>query len=73
MALKWVVVGTDMDGVPGYQVCCNADVQEVLSGAYSGDIVAGISMSKRDMQLLADELNAENEPFPDNAFRGVIL
>ena len=71
MEHKWVVVGMDMDGITGWQVCSTVDASEVQSGSYSGSVVKGLSRNFDEMQKLADELNAKNEPAPENPFRGV--
>ena len=66
---KWVVIGKDMDGIIGYSAVHTSDVAEYRSGSYSGSIAKGLSMNKSEIQLLADELNARNEPPADNPFR----
>ena len=67
---KWVVIGSDMDGITGYQVVHSSDYLEVISpGVKWGGLTRGLSMSKSEMQKLADKLNEKNEPAPDNPFR----
>lgn len=66
---KWLVIGSDMDGITGYQVVHSSDYLEVTSGCYSSGLTRGLSMSKSEMQNLADELNDNNEPAPENAMR----
>lgn len=68
---KWVVIGSDMDGITGYQVVHSSDYLEVKSGCYWGGLTRGLSMNKSEMQELADELNEKNEPAPDNPMRNV--
>ena len=67
---KWLVIGSDMDGLTGYQVVHSLDARNLRSGNYWGGIVKGLSLNKAEMQILADELNAKNEPAPENPFRG---
>jgi hypothetical protein len=68
---KWVVIGKDMDGITGYAAVHSTDVAEYRSGCYWGGIAQGLSMHKAEIQKLADELNAKNEPAPENPFRGL--
>lgn len=68
---KWVVVSKDMDGLTGYQVVHSSDVNNYRSGVYWSAITRGLSLQKSEMQKLADELNAKNEPAPDNPFRNI--
>ncbi len=68
---KWVVIGSDMDGLTGYQVVHSLDVRNLQSGTYLGSIVRGLSLNRAEMQKVADELNANNEPAPENPFRNV--
>ena len=68
---KWVVIGKDMDGLIGYVTIHSSDVEDYLKGVYSGRIIKGISLNRQEMQKLADELNAKNEPAPENTLRGV--
>lgn len=68
---NWIVVGSDMDGLTGYQVVHKLDERDLRCGSYWGGIVKGISLDKKEMQQLADQLNETNEPAPDNPFRGV--
>ena len=68
---KWIVVSSDMDGLTGHQVVHSLDASSVRSGTYWGGIVKGLSLDKSEMQKLADELNANNEPPPDNPMRGL--
>lgn len=70
---KWIVVGTDMDGLTGYQVVHSLDKRSLLSGSYCGSITRGLSLNKAEMQKVADELNAKNEPAPENPFRNVFF
>lgn len=68
---KWIVVGTDMDGITGYQCVSTLDEAELRSGSYWGGITEGLSMSSKEMQILADKLNANNTPAPENPYRGI--
>ena len=68
---NWIVVASDMDGITGYQVVHRLDERDIRSGSYSGSIVKGLSLNKAEMQTLADQLNATNEPAPENPFRGI--
>lgn len=70
---KWIVIGKDMDGITGYCAVHSLDVKEYLGGSYWGGITRGLSMDKAEIQKLADELNAKNEPAPENPFRGAFL
>jgi hypothetical protein len=70
MENKWVVIGKDMDGIIGYSAVHTLDVKDYQSGSYWGGITRGLSMHKAEIQKLADELNAKNEPAPENKFRG---
>ena len=70
MSADWIVVGSYMDGVPAFQVVHKLDEKDLRSGSYWGGIVKGLSMNKSEMIQLADELNAKNEPAPENKFRG---
>lgn len=66
---KWVVIGKDMDGITGYCAVHADDVNEYRSGCYWSGITKGLSMYKSEIQELADELNAQNTPRPNNPFR----
>jgi hypothetical protein len=66
---KWVVVSSDMDGLTGHQVVHSSDVATVRSGSYLGGLVKDLSLDRAEMQKVADELNARNEPPPENPFR----
>lgn len=68
---KWIVIGKDMDGLIGYSVVHSLDAKSYRSGCYWGGITKGLSLHKAEMQLLADELNAKNEPAPENPFRNL--
>lgn len=68
---KWVVICSDMDGIPVYQVVHSLDATQVLTGSYSGHLVQDFNMDRKKMQKLADKLNAKNEPAPHNPFRGI--
>jgi hypothetical protein len=68
---NWIVVGSDMDGLTGYQVVHRLDERSIRSGSYWGGIVKGLSLNKAEMQTLADELNVANEPAPENPYRGI--
>lgn len=70
---KWLVIGRDMDGLTGYSVVHSLDARDYRNGSYWGGIVKDLSLNKAEMQLVADELNAKNEPPPENPFRGVFL
>lgn len=71
MQKNWIVIGTDMDGLTGYQVVHKLDERDLRSGSYWGGIVKGISLNKKEMEELADRLNEADEPAPKNPFRGV--
>jgi hypothetical protein len=58
---KWVVVGSDMDGLTGYQVVHSTHAHKICSGCYWGGIVEGLSLNRAEMQVLADKLNSENK------------
>jgi hypothetical protein len=66
---KWIVVSSDMDGLTGHQVVHSLDAPSVRSGSYWGGVVKDISLDKTEMQKVADELNARNEPPPENPYR----
>jgi len=68
---NWVVVGRDMDGITGYSVVHKDDVRSLTSGMYWGGIIKDLSMDKQAMEKVAAELNAKNEPRPENPFRGL--
>jgi hypothetical protein len=68
---NWIVVASDMDGLTGYQVVHRLDERDLRNGSYWGGIVKGLSLSKKEMEILAEQLNAANEPAPENPFRGV--
>lgn len=70
---KWLVIGKDMDGITGYCAVHSSDVKEYHSGCYWGGIAKGLSMHKAEIQKLADELNAKNEPAPENPLRQIKL
>ena len=54
---NYIVAGRDMDGIIGYTVIHKKDEREFQSGFYSSEIMNGLSMSKSEMQKLADEMN----------------
>jgi hypothetical protein len=58
---NYIVVGSDMDGVTGYTVIHKKDEIEFRSGCYRGEIMNGLSMSKSNMQKLADKMNIKNK------------
>jgi hypothetical protein len=58
---KWIVVGSDMDGLTGYQVVHSTHAHKIRSGCYWGGIVEGFSLDKEALQKVADKLNAENK------------
>jgi hypothetical protein len=58
---KWVVIGSDMDGLTGYQVVHSTHAHKIRSGCYWGGIVEGLSLNRAEMQELADKLNSENQ------------
>ena len=58
---NYIVVGRDMDGITGYTVVHKNDEREFLSGFYHSKIMNGLSMSKSEMQKLADEMNTKSE------------
>lgn len=53
----YIVVGKDMDGITGYTVIHKKDENQFRSGCYSSKITNGLSMSKLEMQNLADKMN----------------
>jgi hypothetical protein len=63
---KWVVVGSDMDGLTGYQVVHSTHAHKIHSGCYWSGIVEGLSLNRAEMQVLADKLNSENRAPSDN-------
>jgi len=56
---NYIVVGSDMDGITGYQVIHKDNEREWRSGCYSSEITHGISMNKQVMKDLADKMNRE--------------
>tara|TARA_R110000868_G_scaffold225732_1_gene478010 strand:- start:983 stop:1237 length:255 start_codon:yes stop_codon:yes gene_type:complete len=70
LAMGWLVVAKDMDGLTSYLVCHALDAPDVRTGSYWSGVTRGSSLNKQEMQDLADELNAKNEPAADNIFRG---
>jgi hypothetical protein len=68
---KWIVVGRDMDGLTGYCVVHADDKRDLLSGCFWGGIIKDLSLNRKDMEKVAAELNAKNEPRPENIFRGI--
>jgi hypothetical protein len=56
---NYIVVGRDMDGITGFQVVHKDDEREYYSGCYHSDITHGLSMSRQEMQDLADKMNKE--------------
>ena len=63
---KWVVIGSDMDGLTGYQVVHSTHAHKIRSGCYWTGIVEGLSLNRAEMQELADKLNAENKAPSDH-------
>jgi hypothetical protein len=53
----YIVVGKDMDGITGYTVIHKKDETQYRSGCYHSSITNGLSMSKLEMQKLADKMN----------------
>ena len=60
-----------MDGVPTHEVVHRLDLESIQQGMYVPGVVQGMSMDYTEMQRLADRLNRENRPAPDNPFRGI--
>ena len=56
---NYIVVGKDMDGVTGWQVVHKKDENAYYSGFYHSSITHGLSMSKSEMQELANKMNNE--------------
>jgi hypothetical protein len=54
---NYIVVGEDMDGITGYTVIHKKDERQYRSGSYNMGITHGLSMSKSEMQKVADEMN----------------
>jgi len=48
-----------MDGITGYTVLHKKDEAEYLSGCFHSNIMNGLSMSKTEMQKLADKMNKQ--------------
>jgi len=69
LATGWLVIGSDMDGVTGFQVVHALDAPSVRSGCYWGGVVKKLTRDCKEAQNYADELNAKNEPAPENRFR----
>ena len=63
---KWVVIGSDMDGLTGYQVVHSTHAHKIRSGSYWCGIVEGLSLNRAEMQKLADKLNLENKAPSDH-------
>jgi hypothetical protein len=60
MINKYIVVGKDMDGLTGWMVIDRANKDELYSGAYRGSIMLGLSLDKKEMVELADNLNIDD-------------
>jgi hypothetical protein len=58
---NYIVVGQDMGGITGFQVVHKDDEREYRSGSYRGSITHGLSMSRQEMQDLADKMNNEEK------------
>lgn len=58
---NYLVVGRIMDGVTAYTVVHQDDKNEFLSKCYRSSIMNGLSLSKKEMQKLADEMNDRQE------------
>lgn len=56
---NYIVVGRDMDGITGFTVVHKDNEREFYSGCYSSEIMNGLSMSRNEMQDLADKMNKE--------------
>ena len=54
---NYIVVSRDGDGVDIYYVVHKKDEREFYSGCYHSSITHGLSLSKVEMQKLADEMN----------------
>jgi hypothetical protein len=63
---KWIVIGSDMDGLTGYQVVHSTHAHKIRSGCYWNGIVEGLSLNRAEMQELADKLNTENQKPSDH-------
>lgn len=70
---KWLVISSDMDGLTAHQVVHSLDARDVRSGSYQGSVVKHLTLNFAEAQQVADELNAKNEPAPDNPFRGAFF
>jgi len=68
---NWVVIGQDMDGLTGYSVVHKDDVRSLTSGYVWSGIRKGLSLDRKEMEKVAAELNAKNEPRPENPFRNL--
>ena len=56
---NYIVVGSDMDGITGFTVVHKDNEKEFKSGCYRGEIMNGLSMSRKEMQEKADKMNKE--------------
>ena len=58
---NYIVVSRDGDGLDYYQVVHKKDENLFYSGCYPSTITHGFSLSKVEMQKLADEMNQNNK------------
>ena len=71
LAIGWLVVSKDMDGLTGHQVVHALDADDVRRGCYWGGVSKCYTLSWAEAQRVADELNAKGEPAPENPHRGI--
>lgn len=69
LAIGWLVVSSDMDGLTGHQVVHALDADDVRRGCYWGGVVKHLTLNFREAQSVADELNAKGEPAPEHNWR----
>ena len=67
--MNWIVRTKYWDGVPAHEVIHRSDLSSIEQGMYAPGVVKGMSINRAEMQRLADTLNEQNEPAPDNPFR----
>ena len=56
---NYIVVGRDYDGITGFTVVHKDNEREFKSGCYSGEIMNGFSMNRKELQEKADKMNEE--------------
>jgi hypothetical protein len=71
LAQGWIVVASDMDGITGYEVVHALDAPDVRRGNYWLGCVQKLTRDRKEAQDFADQLNAKNEPAPENPRRGL--